>query len=56
MTTYSFKLRLFIHTEYQETDWPKKGYEIQRWTKRTDWRKTGSIYAVQDVKETFRKR
>ena len=32
-----------------KTDWPK-GYEIQVNQTHTDWRKTGSIYAVQDVK------
>jgi hypothetical protein len=44
---------LFIHTSYQETGWPSKGYEIQVNNTHTDWRKTGSIYAVQDVKEVF---
>ncbi|MEO7989555.1 MAG: DUF1080 domain-containing protein [Chryseolinea sp.] len=44
---------LFIHTTYQETGWPSKGYEIQVNNTHTDWRKTGSIYAVQDVKEVF---
>lgn len=53
MTTPGSNSGLFIHTEYQETDWPKKGYEIQVNQTHTDWRKTGSIYAVQDVKETF---
>jgi len=53
MTTPGSNSGLFIHTEYQETDWPKKGYEIQVNQTHTDWRKTGSVYAVQDVKETF---
>ncbi|MCY7350329.1 MAG: DUF1080 domain-containing protein [Cytophagaceae bacterium] len=44
---------MFIHTEYQDTDWPKKGYEIQVNQTHTDWRKTGSVYALQDVKEVF---
>jgi hypothetical protein len=44
---------IFIHTAYQEEGWPSKGYEIQVNQSHTDWRKTGSIYAVQDVKETF---
>src|SRR6478609_1310313 len=44
---------LFIHTAYQETGWPSKGYEIQVNNSHTDWRRTGSIYAVQDVKEVF---
>jgi hypothetical protein len=53
MTTPGSNSGLFIHTEYQETDWPKKGYEVQVNQTHTDWRKTGSVYAVQDVKETF---
>ncbi|MDQ3535945.1 MAG: DUF1080 domain-containing protein [Bacteroidota bacterium] len=42
---------IFIHTQYQDTDWPSKGYEIQVNNTHTDWRKTSSIYAVQDIKE-----
>lgn len=53
MTTPGSNSGLFIHTQYQDTDWPKKGYEIQVNQTHTDWRKTGSIYAVQDVKEVF---
>jgi hypothetical protein len=53
MTTPGSNSGLFIHTEYQDTDWPKKGYEIQVNQTHTDWRKTGSVYAAQDVKETF---
>ncbi|MBO0951325.1 3-keto-disaccharide hydrolase [Fibrella forsythiae] len=44
---------MFIHTAYQETGWPSKGYEIQVNQTHTDWRKTGSVYGKQDVKETF---
>lgn len=44
---------MFIHTDYQDTGWPNKGYEIQVNQTHTDWRKTGSVYAIQDVKETF---
>jgi Domain of Unknown Function (DUF1080) len=53
MTTPGSNSGLFIHTEYQETGWPSKGYEVQVNQTHTDWRKTGSIYAVQDVKEVF---
>jgi hypothetical protein len=53
MTTPGSNSGLFIHTEYQDNDWPKKGYEVQVNQTHTDWRKTGSIYAVQDVKEIF---
>jgi Domain of Unknown Function (DUF1080) len=53
MTTPGSNSGLFIHTAYQDTGWPSKGYEIQVNQTHTDWRKTGSVYAVQDVKETF---
>jgi hypothetical protein len=51
MTTPGSNSGIFIHTAYQETGWPSKGYEIQVNNTHTDWRKTGSVYAVQDVKE-----
>jgi hypothetical protein len=44
---------MFIHTAYQEKGWPSKGYEIQVNQTHTDWRKTGSVYSFQDVKDTF---
>lgn len=51
MTTPGSNSGIFIHTEFQETGWPSKGYEIQVNNTHTDFRKTGSIYAIQDVKE-----
>lgn len=51
MTTPGSNSGIFIHTEYQEDGWPSKGYEIQVNNTHTDWRKTGSVYALQDVKE-----
>ena len=51
MTTPGSNSGIFFHTEYQDTGWPSKGYEVQVNNTHTDWRKTGSLYAVQDVKE-----
>jgi 3-keto-disaccharide hydrolase len=51
MTTPGSNSGMFIHTAYQEEGWPSKGYEIQVNATHTDWRKTSSIYAVQDIKE-----
>jgi hypothetical protein len=42
---------IYIHTQYQPIGWPKYGYEVQVNQTHTDWRKTGSLYSVQDVKE-----
>jgi hypothetical protein len=40
---------IFIHTQYQETGWPEHGYEAQVNATHSDPRKTGSLYAVNDV-------
>jgi hypothetical protein len=40
---------MFIHTEYQETGWPQKGYEIQVNNSHTDTIRTGSLYNVVKV-------
>jgi hypothetical protein len=51
MTTPGSNSGIYFHTQYQETGWPSKGYEVQVNNTHTDWRKTGSLYAIQDVKE-----
>jgi len=51
MTTEGSNSGIFIHTAYQENNWPTKGYEVQVNNSHTDWRRTGSLYAVEDVKE-----
>jgi hypothetical protein len=43
---------MYIHTEYQPEGWPAKGYEVQVNNSYPDPRKTGSLYAVQDVMES----
>ncbi|HLY11686.1 MAG TPA: DUF1080 domain-containing protein [Planctomycetota bacterium] len=43
---------IYIHTEFQEKDWPSKGFECQICTNGfKDPRKTGSLYAVKDIPE-----
>ncbi|MDB5249781.1 MAG: hypothetical protein JWQ40_4175 [Segetibacter sp.] len=44
---------IYFHTQYQEKSWPAKGYEVQVNNSHTDWRRTGSLYAIQDVKEVY---
>ena len=46
---------IYFHTEYQESSWPQKGYEVQVNNSHTDWRRSGSLWAIQDVKETYAK-
>lgn len=40
---------IFFHTKYQEEGWPAHGYEAQVNATHSDPRKTGSLYAVNDV-------
>ena len=42
---------IFFHPAYQQSGWPAKGYEVQVNNSHTDWRRTGSLYAIQDVRE-----
>lgn len=44
---------MFFHTEYQETGWPSKGIEVQVNNTQSDWRRTGSLYAIQDIRDTL---
>ncbi len=44
---------IYFHTTYQEDGWPAKGYEVQVNNSHTDWRRTGGLYAVDDVKEVY---
>ncbi len=42
---------IYFHTQFQQGGWPEKGYEVQINNSHTDWRRTGSLYAIQDIKE-----
>ncbi len=44
---------IFIHSEWQDTGWPGKGYEVQVNNTQGDWRKSGGLYAVVDNREPF---
>ena len=44
---------IYFHTAFQEKGWPAKGYEVQVNNSHTDWRRTGSLYGIQDVKEVY---
>src|SRR5687768_610981 len=51
MTTPGSNSGIYFHTAYQQGGWPAKGYEVQVNNSHTDWRRTGSLYAIQDVRE-----
>jgi Domain of Unknown Function (DUF1080) len=44
---------IYFHTTYQANGWPDKGYEVQVNNSHGDWRRTGSLYGIQDVKDTL---
>lgn len=51
MTEPNSNSGIYFHTEYQDSGWPAKGYEVQVNNTHTDWRKTGGLYAIVDVRE-----
>ena len=53
MTTPGSNSGLYFHTVYQDSSWPQKGYEVQVNNSQEDWRRTGSLYAIKDVKEVY---
>ena len=44
---------IYFHTAFQKSGWPAKGYEVQVNNSHTDWRRTGSLYGIADVKEVY---
>lgn len=53
MTTPGSNSGLYFHTDYQENSWPVKGYEVQVNNTQEDWKRTGSLYNIQDVREVY---
>jgi len=53
MTTPGSNSGIFIHTAFQNEGWPSKGYEVQVNNSHTDWKRTGSLYDVENVKEVY---
>ena len=53
MTTPGSNSGIYFHTVYQQEGWPAKGYEVQVNNSQSDWRRTGSLYGIQDVKEVY---
>jgi hypothetical protein len=40
---------IYFHTRYQESGWPKYGFECQVNVTQSDWIKTGSLYALASI-------
>ena len=53
MTTPGSNSGMYVHTQYQDEGWPSQGYEIQVNNSHTDWRRTGSLYGIDDVKKQY---
>jgi hypothetical protein len=45
---------IYIHTKFEKSGWPSKGYEIQVNNSHSDWRRTASVYAIKDVREKLK--
>ena len=43
---------IYFHTAFQERGWPCKGYEAQINNTHSDFKKTGSLYAIRDLKDS----
>jgi hypothetical protein len=43
---------IYFHTKYQESGWPKAGFECQVNVSHSDWIKTGSLYGVVNLGNT----
>ncbi|MFT7032798.1 MAG: hypothetical protein ACJA2S_001299 [Cyclobacteriaceae bacterium] len=44
---------IYFHTKYQEGGWPSIGYEVQVNNSQGDWKRTGSLYNILNVQETY---
>ena len=49
LTTPGSNSGIYFHTQYEEKGWPSKGFECQVNTTHSDRKKTGGLYAIQDV-------
>jgi hypothetical protein len=49
LTTPGSNSGFYIHTTYQDEGWPKQGYEIQVNNSHKDPKRSGSVYAVDNV-------
>jgi len=46
---------IYFHSAFQQSGWPDKGFEVQVNNSHTDWKRTGSLYDVKDIKEVYAK-
>lgn len=53
MTTPGSNSGIYFHTKYQEKGFPDNGFEVQVNNSHTDWKRTGGLYDIQDIKEVY---
>lgn len=53
MTHHLSNSGIYIHTAFQQGGWPAVGYEVQVNNSHTDWKRTGSLYDVINIKEVY---
>jgi hypothetical protein len=46
---------IYFHTSFQESGFPDDGFEAQVNATHTDWKKTGSLYDVKDIRDPHHK-
>src|SRR5579862_9897795 len=51
MTLPNANSGIYFHTSYQEKGFPDDGFECQVNATHTDWKKTGSLYDVKDIRD-----
>ena len=44
---------IYFHTVYQQEGFPNKGFEVQVNNSHSDWKRTGSLYDIKDIKEVY---
>lgn len=44
---------IYFHTTYQEGGWPLHGYEVQINNSGGDWKRTGSLYDIVEIRENY---
>jgi len=44
---------IYFHTKYQESGFPDDGFEVQVNNSHSDWKRTGSLYDIVDIKEVY---
>jgi hypothetical protein len=44
---------IYFHSAFQQSGWPDKGFEVQVNNSHTDWKRTGSLYDVKNIKEVY---